>query len=104
MEVELLQQDSTLHIVVADSGAGVEPSLVDQLFTEGTTTKPASGIPGGRGIGLTLSRQLARAIGGDLTLSSPGDSSRRLCGAEFIARLPGVIHDSDLAEGAQWET
>ena len=109
VEVELLQDDSTLHIVVADSGAGVEPGFVDQLFTEGATTKPASGIPGGRGIGLTLSRQLTRGLGGDLRLSSPGDPDRRLCGAEFIARLPGVmqdsvVQDSDVFEEAQWET
>ena len=52
MEVELLQFDSTLHITVADSGDGVAPDLADQIFLEGTSTKPASDLPGGRGIGL----------------------------------------------------
>ncbi|MCV7172259.1 Spo0B domain-containing protein [Mycobacterium manitobense] len=98
VEIELLQEHSTLHITVADSGSGVDPEFVDRLFVEGTTTKPDSGIPGGRGIGLALSRQLSRALGGELRLSSAGDPAARLCGAEFIARLPGVM----IEEEAQW--
>lgn len=97
VEVELLQEGSTLHVTVADSGSGVAPEFVDELFTEGTTTKPDSGIPGGRGIGLALSRQLTRGLGGDLRLSSAGDPEQRLCGAEFIARLPAVM-----IEEAEW--
>lgn len=99
VEVELLQNGSTLHITVADSGDGVAPDFVDHLFTEGTTTKPDSGIPGGRGIGLALSRQISRALGGDLWLASAGDDELRLRGAEFIARLPGVM-----VEEEQWAT
>ncbi|WP_253189019.1 sensor histidine kinase [Mycobacterium colombiense] len=99
VEVELLQNGSTLHITVADSGDGVAPDFVDHLFTEGTTTKPDSGIPGGRGIGLALSRQISRALGGDLWLASAGDAELRLRGAEFIARLPGVM-----VEEEQWAT
>lgn len=98
VNVELVQQNSTLYITVVDSGTGVAAEFVDQMFTEGTTTKPDSGIPGGRGIGLALSRQLSRALGGDLTLSSSGDPDARLHGAEFIARLPGVM----IEEEAQW--
>jgi len=91
VEVELLQQNSTLHITVADSGDGVPADLVDDIFTEGLSTKPDSDVPGGRGIGLTLSRQIARSLGGDIRLSSPGSPGEQLCGAEFIARLPGVM-------------
>ena len=66
VEVELLQEDSTLHVTVVDSGNGVAPDFIEDLFTEGRTTKPDSGIPGGRGIGLALSRQISRSLGGDL--------------------------------------
>jgi two-component system CitB family sensor kinase len=99
VEVELLQEGSTLHVIVADSGDGVAPGFVEELFTEGTTTKPDSGIPGGRGIGLALSRQITRSLGGDLWLSSPGAAAEelRLPGAEFIGWLPGVME-----EEAQW--
>lgn len=98
VEVELLQDDSTLHITVADTGDGVPPDFVDEVFTEGKSTKPDSGIPGGRGIGMALSRQIARALGGDIRLASPGNPGAELCGAEFIARLPGVM----VEEEAQW--
>jgi two-component system CitB family sensor kinase len=101
VEVELLQEESTLFITVADSGNGVSPGFVDDLFVEGTTTKPDSGIPGGRGIGLALSRQLSRGLGGDLRLSSAGNPDSRLCGAEFISRLPGVMIVDDVSEGEE---
>ena len=95
VEIELLQEDSALHVIVLDSGDGVAPDFVEDLFTEGRTTKPDSGIPGGRGIGLALSRQISRSLGGDLRLSSPGDAEGelRLTGAEFIAWLPGVMQE-----------
>ena len=91
VEVELLQDDSTLHITVGDTGDGVATDFVEHVFTEGRSTKPDSGIPGGRGIGMALSRQISRGLGGDLVLSSTGDPGAELCGAEFIARLPGVM-------------
>jgi two-component system CitB family sensor kinase len=91
VEVELVQEDSTLHITVADSGDGVAPGLVDTLFTEGISTREDHGAPGGRGVGLALIRQIARAHGGDVRLSSPGGGRPPLTGAEFIARMPGVL-------------
>ncbi|WP_234810252.1 sensor histidine kinase [Mycolicibacterium moriokaense] len=100
VEVELLQDGSTLHITVADSGDGVAPDFVEHVFTEGESTKPQSGIPGGRGIGMALSRQISRALGGDVRLSSTGNPDAELRGAEFIARLPGVM----VEEEAQWVT
>jgi two-component system CitB family sensor kinase len=85
-------------VIVLDSGDGVASDFVEDMFTEGTTTKPDSGIPGGRGIGLALSRQISRSLGGDLRLSSPGDAAgeSRLTGAEFIAWLPGVMEEEAL--------
>jgi two-component system CitB family sensor kinase len=94
-EIELLQDKSTLHITVGDSGDGVAPDFVDQVFIEGTSTKPQSDLPGGRGIGLALSRQIARALSGDIWLSSSGNPGAELCGAEFIARLPGVMTEAE---------
>ena len=91
VDVDLLQDNSTLHITVGDSGDGVASEFVDQVFVEGTSTKPQSDIPGGRGIGLALARQIARSLGGDIWLSHPGNPGAELCGAEFIARLPAVM-------------
>lgn len=96
VDIELLQDDATLHITVGDSGDGVPSDFVDQVFVEGTSTKPQSDLPGGRGIGLALSRQIARGLGGDIRLSSSGNPGDELCGAEFIARLPGVMAKAEL--------
>jgi len=95
VEVELVQDGSTLHITVTDSGDGVAPDFAQHLFTEGASTRPDPGIPGGRGIGLALSRQIARALGGDVILSSPGNAAASPRGAEFIARLPGVMVEEE---------
>lgn len=71
VEVELVQDGSTLHIVVVDSGDGVDLE-VDQVFVEGVSTKSTADSPGGRGVGLALSRQIARTRGGDVTLADVG--------------------------------
>jgi two-component system CitB family sensor kinase len=91
VEVELVQDNSTLYLTVADSGDGVPTVLADRIFEEGTSTKPESGLPGGRGIGLTVSRQIARALGGDIRMTQTGRDGTQLCGAEFVAVLPGVM-------------
>jgi len=96
VEIELLQEGTTLHVIVVDSGDGVPPDFVDDVFAEGKTTKPDSGLPGGRGIGLALSRQISRSLGGDLWLFSPGNTPElRLTGAEFIGWLPGVMEEEE---------
>ncbi|GAB0106701.1 sensor histidine kinase [Nocardia sp. JMUB6875] len=100
VEVELVQEGETLHIAVADSGGGVSAELADSVFTEGVSTKSGGG-PGGRGLGLALSRQVARARGGDVRLADPGGvGEKALGGAEFIARMPGVLSEEEMV----WES
>jgi two-component system CitB family sensor kinase len=91
VEAELVQDGPTLHVAVVDSGDGVAPDFVARLFTEGASTRAPRGVPGGRGIGLALSRQIARSLGGDVRLSRASEPGATLCGAEFIAHLPGVM-------------
>lgn len=56
---------------VEDDGPGLPPGLAERLFLP-----VASGKPGSSGIGLAISRQLARHLGGDLQLvhSRPGST------------------------------
>lgn len=56
-------QGKMLHLTVTDEGAGIQNP--DNLFVPFYSTKP-----GGSGIGLVLSRQIARNHGGDLQLSN----------------------------------
>ncbi len=77
VEVELIGVRDTLLITVADSGDGVAGPLRGDLFDEGVSTKePGAEDVGGRGIGLPLARQIARARGGDLRLTEPGAPPR----------------------------
>jgi two-component system nitrogen regulation sensor histidine kinase NtrY len=71
------RQDSYLNVWVADEGPGI--SNTANLFVPFFTTKP-----GGTGIGLALSRQIAEAHGGTLTL----ENRRDVKGCEARLRLP----------------
>ncbi|MBD5778392.1 HAMP domain-containing histidine kinase [Pelagicoccus sp. NFK12] len=59
--VELASDGESASLIVSDSGKGVQPSLRDRLFAPMN-----SGKSGGAGIGLAISSQLARHIGGSL--------------------------------------
>jgi two-component system NtrC family sensor kinase len=73
--------DRQVWVRVADSGHGVPQSLHDRLFEPFVTGKPE-----GRsvGLGLAVSRSLARAHGGDLVL----ETKAPLQGACFLFTLP----------------
>lgn len=65
VEMRVTLSDGTPYIYITDNGNGIPASVQSNLFQPFITTKQ-----GGSGIGLYLSRQIARLHGGDLTLSS----------------------------------
>ncbi|TMQ97200.1 sensor histidine kinase [Actinomadura soli] len=69
-----------LVLQVADSGRGVDPSAVPEMFRRGWTTK-TSGGPVGHGLGLALVGQAVRRHRGDIHVGHDG-------GAIFTVRLP----------------
>jgi two-component system sensor kinase FixL len=79
VEIHATRDDRHVLIHVEDSGPGIAETQEEHLFEPFTTTKPD-----GMGLGLAISRTLARARGGDLSYSR----SRRLGGACFTMRLP----------------
>lgn len=85
VEKRLLQVSTQLvagrvHVRVTDSGPGLEPKLQEQLFTRFFTTKAD-----GMGLGLSISRTILEAAGGDL-IGSNADSG----GACFHFSLPAM--------------
>jgi signal transduction histidine kinase len=66
------------EIVVADSGVGMEPEVVKQLFTlEHTMSRSGTGGEPGSGLGLLLAHQYVTQNGGYITAqSTPGKGSR----------------------------
>ena len=71
--------DSQAEVVVADDGPGVPPGDRERIFQRFVTTRP-----GGNGLGLSTSREIAEAHGGTLSLVNT-DS-----GATFAVRLPAA--------------
>jgi two-component system CitB family sensor kinase len=67
-----------LLLRVTDSGRGVDPAAVEEVFRRGWTTKSE-----GHGLGLALVEQAARRAGGTVTLDRAGGG-----GARFTVRLP----------------
>jgi signal transduction histidine kinase len=77
ISVELSEERGAAQIRVSDNGPGVSASMRHALF------QPfVSGKANGTGIGLALSRKIARAHGGDLVLERNGP------GATFLLNLP----------------
>jgi len=74
----------TLEFVVTDNGIGIEPSMLPQLFQRfARADETPARRHGGTGLGLEISRNLARLMGGDIVASStPGEGSR------FAFRIP----------------
>ncbi|MFK4064163.1 ATP-binding protein [Brucella anthropi] len=57
------EPDNMIAIVVADSGPGIRPAILDRLFEPFFTTKP---VGKGTGLGLSLGYGMARDMGGRL--------------------------------------
>jgi hypothetical protein len=73
-----------LEITVTDTGIGMTQEQLDRLFQAFTQADQAISVKyGGTGLGLALSRRLARMLGGDLMASSEYG-----VGSTFTLRLP----------------
>jgi two-component system CitB family sensor kinase len=81
IEVTIRDEDGGVLVRVRDSGPGVDPRLVEEIFRDGFTTKVATGT-GRRGLGLALvSQTVRRRSGGYVDVRNEG-------GALFTAFLP----------------
>jgi two-component system, CitB family, sensor kinase len=82
VEVEVVEQAGEVRVQVRDSGPGVAPELVEEVFTSGFTSKAAEG--GHRGFGLALARAISVRRGGSVSVHNDN-------GAVFCACLPLAV-------------
>jgi signal transduction histidine kinase/CheY-like chemotaxis protein len=73
-----------LEIGVEDTGPGIEPEARERIFEEFEYGSPAAARAGGSGLGLNVSRRLARLMGGDLVLASTAVGR----GTRFVLTVP----------------
>ncbi|MFL5500906.1 MAG: PAS domain-containing sensor histidine kinase [Gemmatimonadaceae bacterium] len=84
VEMDWRVEDDTLLVRVKDNGAGIPDDKVEQIFEPFVQLRSAGSLPtGGTGLGLPISRDLARAMGGDVTATSTLG-----VGSVFTLRLP----------------
>lgn len=78
LAIRTLGHDGHVSVLVHDSGPGLTEASVRRIFTPFFTTKPD-----GMGVGLSISRSIVEAHGGQLNLKSNSDD-----GATFELELP----------------
>lgn len=89
-EVECPQRKSNLEITVDDTGIGISPDQLKELFkpfkqADDSTTRKY----GGSGLGLVISKQLSELMGGGLSVYS-----ERGVGSQFTITIPMERSDS----------
>jgi signal transduction histidine kinase len=94
VEVVARFADRVALVIVRDDGPGISRTDLERIFQPFARLAGHERIPG-TGLGLPISRDLARAMGGDLAVAAvPG------CGSAFILGLPTSVDVARAAVGA----
>jgi CheY-like chemotaxis protein/anti-sigma regulatory factor (Ser/Thr protein kinase) len=92
------ESEGRVHVAVIDNGPGIPHEVAGRLFQPFVTTKGNRGT----GLGLYISRQLAREFNGDLQLrSSPGEGARLVAWFPAAPRGAQVTDDAPPAPAAE---
>ena len=83
LRIDLRQKDAHAVLRIADSGPGMDAAQSTRLFQAFATERPASGS----GLGLTISREMVLALGGEISLVNRLEASR-VVGLDALIRLP----------------
>ena len=76
----------TIIIKIEDTGCGIAPDELDKVFNQFEQTESGKNKGTGTGLGMTISRQYARMMGGDLTVESELGKGSIFC-FEFKAEI-----------------
>jgi len=78
VELRVWADDGMVSFEIRDTGPGIPPEFLERVFEPFTQVDSSSTrLKGGTGLGLPVSRRLARLLGGDLEVeSTEGRGSR----------------------------
>jgi two-component system sensor histidine kinase ChvG len=81
-----------IEIVVDDDGPGIRPDAFERIFERFYTDRPHQGFGQNSGLGLSISKQIIDAHGGQIWAENrhdPSDDEKaNVLGARFVVRLP----------------
>jgi signal transduction histidine kinase/DNA-binding response OmpR family regulator len=90
------QTDGELTVRVSDTGIGIEPGKLSQIFGMFVQLDPSEQqVQSGLGVGLTLVQRLIEMHGGNIEARSEGTGK----GSEFIVRLPTLVQSAKASSG-----
>lgn len=91
VQVRLERINSHIEIAVSDTGQGIEPEFLTQVFDRFRQADSSTARNhGGLGLGLAIVKQLVEMHGGDIKAESPGVGQ----GSTFTVSLPvAVVHN-----------
>ncbi len=88
LRVTMRSEAGQVIISVRDSGPGIGPDVMDDIFTPFVTTKD---VGEGLGLGLSITYRIISDLGGTIKANNPSDG-----GACMQVRLPRASEESDL--------
>ena len=93
LSISVSQHDGCVSLLVSDTGEGIAPAALGNVFDPFYSTKEAGR---GLGLGLSISYGLVRDLGGAISVES-----RLGEGSTFAVRLPLATHPLPIPEAAQ---
>jgi two-component system sensor histidine kinase ChvG len=89
VRVESRREGGHALVTVDDDGPGIPEGGLEKIFERFYSERPKGERFGQHsGLGLSISKQIVEALGGQISASNRTDESGRVCGARFTVRLP----------------
>ncbi len=91
IRISAAAERSSVTVTVEDEGPGIAPGKEEEIFERFYSERPAGEAFGQHsGLGLSISRQIVEAVGGDLRAENIASPDGAVLGARFTITLPRI--------------